>query len=171
MIAKSYILKDLKTIDALYRKATSPKKHLFYSKLAIIELCGWIEMTMDDIVLSSAKHHVKVSSNSKWIEDDLVGKTHGFTYKDHFRKMLRGYVGIACLELLEAKLDSLKFARMVSQLSALKIVRDPAAHTHLKGVAAVLDAPSVTLSRFTHIYEGLKDIDTNLRRYKSKASF
>lgn len=168
MIAKSYILKDLKTIDSLYRKATSSKKHLFYSKLAVIELCGWIEMSMDDIVLACAKRHVKVSSNMNWVKNDLVKRVHGFTYDGHFRGMLRGYLGIACLELLESKLDTSKFVKMKSQLDALVVIRNPAAHTHLKGTAITIDAPSLTLGRFNELYEGLLDIDTILRTYKPK---
>lgn len=170
MIAKSYILKDLKSIDSLYKKARTPKQSLFYSKLAIIELCGWIEMTMDEIILTCAKRHVKVASNFNWIENELVGKVYGFDYKSHFRKMLLGVIGMSCVELLEVKIDQARFIRMKSELGALKGIRDPAAHTHLKGTAIGLDAPSVTLNRFSRIYEGLFDIDKHLRTFRPKRS-
>ncbi len=80
--------------------------------------------------------------------------------------MLRGFMGIANLEVMEAKLDEGKFLRMQSQLSALKVIRDSAAHTHLKGITTSLEAPSATLNRFNHIYEGLDDIDRKLKAYK-----
>jgi hypothetical protein len=168
MIAKYDILKDLHALDLLYNKARGKKKPLFYSKLAVIELCGWIEMTMDNIVLSCAKRHVKETKNFEWVKDELVGTVYGFTYKGHFRKMLRGFIGITCLEMLEAKLDTVKFTRMESHLGALKDARNPVAHTHLRGVTARLDAPSVTRNRFSHIYDGLVDIDSKLNAFKPK---
>lgn len=50
MIVKGTIYKTLKDLDRLFTKETDPKKQLFYSKLALMELCGWIEVTMDNIV-------------------------------------------------------------------------------------------------------------------------
>jgi hypothetical protein len=79
--------------------------------------------------------------------------------------MLLGVIGMSCVELLEAKIDQTKFLRMKSELGALKGIRDPAAHTHLKGTAISLDAPSVTLNRFSHIYEGLLDIDGQIPKH------
>ena len=35
MIAKSYILRNLNEINALYNKSTNHKKELYYSKLAL----------------------------------------------------------------------------------------------------------------------------------------
>ena len=171
MIAKTYILKDLKAIDSLYKKARTPKQSLFYSKLAIIELCGWIEMTMDEIVLRCAKRHIKETGNYNWLEKELVGRIYGFDYKSHFRKMLLGILGMSCVEIVEARVDQTKFLKMKSELAALKGIRDPAAHTHLKGATTSLDAPSVTLNRFNQIYEGLIEIDAQLREYKPKRSF
>jgi hypothetical protein len=50
MIIKGYIENTLKELDRLYNKHTSLKKDIYYSKLAVIELCGWIEETCDAIV-------------------------------------------------------------------------------------------------------------------------
>ena len=54
MITKSYLLKTLNWLDQLYNDPTADDKKIFYSKLALIELCGWIEETMDDDVLNDA---------------------------------------------------------------------------------------------------------------------
>ena len=51
MIAKSYILANLNALDARYKRASRAKDALFASKLALLELCGWIEESMDDIVV------------------------------------------------------------------------------------------------------------------------
>jgi len=56
MITKSYLFKTLNWLDQLYNDPTADnQKTSSYSKLALIELCGWIEETMDDIVLRCAK--------------------------------------------------------------------------------------------------------------------
>jgi hypothetical protein len=33
----------------------------FFSKLAVLELCGWVEITVDDLILRAVKHRVKES--------------------------------------------------------------------------------------------------------------
>ncbi len=166
MIAKSYILNNLKTIENLYLKSTTTKRGLFYSKLAILELCGWIEESMDDIVHKCARRRLKSQDNLKLVEKSIIGRTYGFDYKRHFRNMLMQLLGIINLERLERHLDPVKFQLMESNLETLKTCRDTEAHTHLKGVTKRLDAPSVTKHRFLIVYEGLKDIDDSLRRLK-----
>ncbi len=54
MITKSYLFKTLNRLDRLYNESRTDDKKIFYSKLALIELCGWIEETMDDDVLNDA---------------------------------------------------------------------------------------------------------------------
>jgi hypothetical protein len=139
---------------------------LFYSKLAILELCGWIEGSMDDIVLTCANRHLKHPSNLRRVEREIVGKTYGFEYEKHFRNMLFQLVGTINVEKIERKFDPAKFQVLKSQLGVLKSIRDEEAHTHLKGVTKRLDAPSVTKGRFFLIYDGLKDIDDNVRNFK-----
>jgi hypothetical protein len=80
--------------------------------------------------------------------------------------MLMQLIGIINLEKLELKLDPAKFDPMKATLEDLKKSRDKEAHTHLKGVTKTLDAPSVTRARFVVIYDGLKEIETSLKRMK-----
>ncbi|PYS89896.1 MAG: hypothetical protein DMF64_16500 [Acidobacteria bacterium] len=166
MIAKSYILRDLTTIGFLYRQSTSIKRGLFYSKLAILELCGWIEESMDDIILTCANRHLKNPANLKLVEKSIIGRTYGFEYEKHFRNMLIQLIGTINLERIEYNFDPVKFQVLKAQLNALKAIRDTEAHTHLKGITKRLDAPSVTKGRFPDIYNGLTDIDTNIRNFR-----
>lgn len=78
--------------------------------------------------------------------------------------MLIQLVGLITVEKLEAKLDPVKFQIMISTLGTLKQSRDSEAHTHIKGVTRVIDAPSLTRNRFTSIYDGLKNIEKELRK-------
>lgn len=165
MIAKTYILQNLSQLDSAFRKALSQKHALYFSKLAILELCGWIEISMDDIVMTHCGRHVSVPANTRFVSNDIVKRTYGFDYERNFRRMLINLVGIVTCEKLEAKLPVAIHTKFLAQLQSLKVMRDSLAHTYLKGSAAttVIDAPSVTKARFTDIYDGLKAFEQGLQ--------
>jgi hypothetical protein len=163
IITKTSIQQNLRTLDSLYRSAIDPKKCLFYSKLAILELCGWTEETMDKIVRSCAKRTLKNSTNIKNVEDSVIRRTHGFEYNDHFRRMLIQVIGLHGVEVVEHHVDTARLQTLKSTLGALKSRRDTEAHTHLIATTRTLDAPSVTLQNFNLVYEGLNEIMQKLR--------
>lgn len=163
MIAKSYIQRILSDLDKGYNNSKSPKKALYYSKLAVIELCGWIEESMDDVVLCCAKRNTNLAASFNYVKTEVVNKCYGFHYKSHFRPMLIQVIGIVGVEIVETNVDTVKDALFRSNLGSLKIVRDAEAHTHLKGFTRTIDAPSVTMSKFNPIYDGLKEYDRVIR--------
>ena len=164
MVEKTAILKNLNALDRLHRKPTSAKNGLFYSKLALIELCGWIEVSMDDIISKCAKRNLKKRSNLKFSNEQIVGKTFGFEYNKHFRSMLRNLIGLIQLEKLEKKVDSSKFHALKSTLGTLKAARNNQAHTYIRGVTITLNAPSTTIRHFSIVYEGLKEFEQQLKK-------
>ena len=164
MIARSYILANLKTLSRKYNGATSLKESLFYSKLALLELCGWIEESMDDIVLSCACRHLADKENIAYVEKQIVNKTHGFDYEGHFRKMLIQLLGVINVERIEKSVDQGKLMAFRATLAGLKKLRDPEAHTHIKGVTRHINAPSVTLAQFPTLYDGLLEFRAALKR-------
>jgi hypothetical protein len=166
VIARSYIYNNLKGINYLYIRSTSAKKGLFYSKLAILELCGWTEESMDDIIYRCAKRYLRENDNLKVVEKDIIKKTFGFEYDRHFRQMMIKIIGLINLEKIEQKFDHLKIQLLKSTLDSLKYSRDIEAHTHIKGVTRRLDSPSVTINNFLIIYDGLKNIDDTIRQSK-----
>ncbi|MEW8251009.1 MAG: hypothetical protein AB2740_12265 [Candidatus Thiodiazotropha sp.] len=147
----------------MYRNASSSKEALFYSKLALLELCGWIEESMDDLILRYANQKLKEAANKRYVEKRVVKPTHGFDYEDHFRKMLIQLIGIINVEKLEKKVDATKKDALTRNLSNLSQARNPEAHTHLKGVTWSINAPSVTLSQFPAVYDGLKEYERVVR--------
>lgn len=157
-ISKTSIQQNLQSLDSLYRSATAPKKCLFYSKLAILELCGWTEETMDKIVRSCANRTLRDPANLKSVEDPVIRRTHGFEYSEHFRRMLIQVIGLQGVELVERRADTAKLQTLKSTLGALKPRRDTEAHTHLLAATRTLDAPSVTIQSFQRVYEGLNEI-------------
>ncbi len=148
-----------------YNQARSNKEALFFAKMAIIELSGWVEESMDDIILMCANRNLKKTSNKKFIRDKVVKPTYGFHYNRHFQKMLTTLIGLIIYERLEKSLDSIKFQRMKSELGNLVQKRNEEAHTHIK-IAGTINAPSLTLRQFDSIYEGLFDIEQKLKLLK-----
>lgn len=166
VIARSYIESNLRKLDRMYISAKTPKESLYYAKLAILELCGWIEESMDDVILGCARRHLRVSANRSHLENDVVKNNYGFEYKKHFRNMLIQLIGLVNVEKMERSIDPLKFDRLKSTLGSLKGARNPEAHTHIKNATRRINAPSVTLAQFPAIYDGLKEIDNYLRASK-----
>lgn len=164
MVAKSYILFNLRRLNSLYQNSHNPKNSLFYSKLAILELCGWIEESMDDIVLKCAKRKLKNPTYFRDTKNFIDKKIHGFHYNNHFRSMLVQLVGVIQLESIENKIDPTTFQNFKSVLGLLKIRRDNEAHSHLKGIARTIDAPSVTLNNCLDVYQGLKCFEDEIRK-------
>lgn len=163
MISKTYIQDNLRAIDAAYRKSNSQKHGLYYSKLAVLELCGWIEISMDDMVSRFARRNIKQEVNLKYVLKDVIRKTHGFDYKVNFRMMVVKTIGICNCERIEAAIDQSTLAKFEAELSNLKTARDGLAHTYVKGTALTIDAPSVTKARFAPILAGLRAFDEKLQ--------
>lgn len=163
MLAKNSILSNLRTLDRRYAKAGTPRDALFYSKLAVLELCGWIEESMDVLVLACAARHLRDGANLKFCEERIVRKNYGFDYDRNFRSMLIELVGLVAVEKLERTVDAAKYDQFRSTLASLKKIRDGEAHTHLKGTTRTLNAPSVTLGQLQPIYDGLVEFDRAIR--------
>lgn len=163
MIGKTTILQNLNKIERLYNGSTDAKESLLYSKLAILELCGWIEESMDDIVKRYANRHLRNKKNKKFVEKEIIQHVYGFEYKRHFRTMLIQIAGLITVEKIERRVDPVKLQLMQTTLNSLKTTRNNEAHSHLKGITKRLDAPSVTKSNFVKVYDGLKNFEDELK--------
>ena len=165
MVARHFILANLKSLERKYRTAASGKDALFFSKLAILELCGWIEESMDDVIRQCAMRYLKDAGNRKYVETMVIKRTYSFDY-ERFRLMMISVVGLINVERVEKKLDPSIKSKFEAVLASLKTARDAEAHTHIKGVTRVINAPSLTIAQFADVYQGLKLVETTLRSTK-----
>ena len=167
MISAVKIKRNLDEIEARYDRHTgSPRDPLYYSKLALIELCGWIEESMDAVVRDCATKHLNNVGNIKYIEDSVIRRNFSFAYDRHFRNMLIQVLGMPKIEELEGMLDSTKFEAMKSGLEYLKKRRDSLAHTYVSNVTQNVDSPSRLKSYFQAVYDGLLDIEQCILKLK-----
>lgn len=164
MISHSYIKKNLAYLDRVYRNTTSTTEASYCSKLAILELCGWIEISMDDIVLRGCVRALKQEKNRKAVREK-VKYNYGFEYQKHFVSLITSLVGFHGFEALEKTIPVSVSISFKSELGNLKERRNSLAHTYYKGVTPSYDAPSITMSRYQIVTAGLEAYDRALRTY------
>ena len=153
-------------LDTLYN--SNPTQALYYSKLALLELCGWIEQTMDSIIKDCTNSKLTDSANITFVEKQIIDRTNGFHYGNHFRPMLMKLIGLIKLEQIENTLKaSGDLVVLTSQLGTLKTKRDQAAHTTITGVTHVYDSPSIVRNYLNRIHPILTKIEAELTTISS----
>jgi hypothetical protein len=163
MIAYSYIERNLQSFEVRYTRAKSNREMSYFSKLATLELCGWIETSIDDCVERCAIRVLKERRSVEKVEQ-RVKKTYGFHYDQHFTSLLITLVGVYGLERIEGSIPTSIVQNFRSTLGTLKAARDALAHTYTRGTTANYDAPSLTWSRYQHVKKGLAEYDRVLRQ-------
>jgi len=156
MVIKGHILKSIEGLDKRYNQAlgsANPQDSIYYSKLAVLEYCGWLEETFDLIVRRALKGKLKTQPYKQMLEDGIIGNNYGFQYKDNIRPMLIRAIGLSDMEKLEIALDrSGMLPVLVSELQLVKCDRNSAAHTWINGATRTYPAPSKTKDRLEKVY-------------------
>ena len=165
MTAKGPIEALIKELEKLYDAPADPNHKDFYSKLALIELCGWLEITMDEIIKTYSDNKLLDLKNKEEVEGKVIEKTYGCDYKDHFRPMLIRLVGLKGIEILETELKSQAvFQILVSQLGSLWTLRCKVAHTTIIGVTLTYQAPSAMKKYLDSLYPILTTLEVELTK-------
>ncbi|WLT36820.1 hypothetical protein NON20_11905 [Synechocystis sp. B12] len=102
MIDTEDIEKTLLSLEDLYNEAEQTneiRKLSFFSKLAIIEVCNWIEEVQDKMLMQLTQDKIN-EENKKYI-GEIIKNNHGFGYNKNFRKLLLNIIGIIELEKVE----------------------------------------------------------------------
>ncbi len=106
----------LKQLDVWYREPSDggdrPK---LLSKLATLELCGWIEGEFDRLALLVEAGRL---NDSVWVKENIISRTSGFNYLDHWRPMLSQLVGEVFARRIEAQMNR-DFPGDLDQLKSL----------------------------------------------------
>ena len=152
-------MRNLEFIDSRYRASKTKMEPLYYSKLAVLELSGWIEITIDDLALRAVRKKVRDPAAQNQFKNLAVKPVYGFRYAIHFRRILCSAVGEIVVASVERKMDERKRSELEAELDSLMTSRNNLAHTYVKGVTQQIDAPSQTIQRFKRIYGGLKEFE------------
>lgn len=129
---------------------------VLYSKLALLEFCGWIEESLDDIVNSYLVRKAISGDNLTYI-NGVVSNNYGFKYDKNVRPMFCSTIGICGWAYIESSINSSLFK---CTLNAMASKRDTAAHTHT--VAQTFDSPSVIRNNYRNIKPIFQAIETEM---------
>jgi len=145
MIHSARILKTLDFLDQEYVAhlgSSDYHRPVMFSKLAVLEYCGWIEYALDEIARNSVRRRLKTKKSRKFLED-RISATHGFVYKQKFRPLLGYAVGTERLNRVEHEMKkSGELLILSSKLASINRQRQVAAHTFTIGQTQNFDAPS-----------------------------
>lgn len=102
IIDNTEIVRIVTDIESEYNKSTTTTHYaILYSKLAVIEFCGWIEQVFDSILDEYISSKLCLPANIVYIQNNIIKTNYGFHYDKNFRKMLISIIGINNLENLE----------------------------------------------------------------------
>lgn len=145
------IANTLATLDAWYGEPTAgPDRPKLLSKLALLELCGWLETEQDRILFAI---NGACLNDRTWVGREVVEKTFGFDYSKHFRPMMVRVLGEHLMRKLESQVDQ-KHPGDIDQIKSstgdLWIKRCNFAHEDIVSNIAKqqrFDAPSWSINR------------------------
>ena len=156
--------------DAMNSSRTnSSLEAALYSKLAIIELSGWIEETIDIILKDYLIRTVNDHTIRNTIEQEIIQRVYGFKYKDYYRPLMERILGASRFQYITLKLEhtNARNSRLQNVLSELTKRRDQAAHTHFQqGITACFDSPSWTINQFDCILPIFRSIERMVKNMK-----
>lgn len=145
------VVATLTELDAWYNVAgLSLDRTNLLSKLATIELCGWLEGEFDRLIRIVAVGRV---SDATWIEIQVIENTFGFRYEKHWRGMLCKVVGEVFAQRVEAAVEAAhpgELQQLRTLLGQLWKDRCSFAHADLTANRAAMltfNAPSLAISR------------------------
>lgn len=157
MILKKDILFLLEDLETSFNGSTALTSTR-YAKLSVLELCGWLEESFDKIARRCVKRKINTPPYTD-VLNSIISKNHGFTYKNHFRKMMMSIIGIVEMQKIEQELThSGEIFILQSTLYTLSIERNKAAHTTMVGAMSTFQAPSVTTNQLKILYPILRKL-------------
>ena len=169
-INNTEILQIVGDIETEYNKSTTTTHYaVLYSKLAVIEFCGWIEQVFDEILDEYITDKLMFPANYNHIKKNIIAPNYGLHYEKNFRKMMMSIIDINNLESLEDALEShsAHLSTFKSILGSFTTTRNIAAHTYTphSGFTTTYQSPSIVISNIHTITPILQDIEQLIMRH------
>lgn len=141
----------LKTLNTWFNEPSQgDDRAKLVSKLALLELCGWIEGEFDRLATIV---EIGRLNDAAWVSKFVISKTSGFAYAEHWRPMLTQLVGEVFARRIEQQME-VSFPGELDQLKGLLGTlwkkRCSFAHADMTANIAAqqtFDAPSWTLNQ------------------------
>jgi hypothetical protein len=156
MIDSGRLKKTLSFLDRNFlehQTAEDPEEAVAFAKLAVLEFCGWVEMTIDDIAREAVRGSLPTEGDRRHLET-LIKNISGFDYEQHVAPIFVASVGsvkFSAIEQTMMKDGILDRFKLILNSRDFKTMRNRAAHTFNDGVQRNFDAPSTVLGKLREI--------------------
>lgn len=137
-------------LDTMYSSDPDAHNQILYSKLALLELSGWIEQGFDIILKNYMTAHIS-SPYIQYGEKAVINKNNSFKWDANVRTMFRNILGLKNLEYLEYYIENqlAGVSIMKSTFDTIIDERNKAAHTYTPiALTRNYASPSVSLNHF-----------------------
>jgi hypothetical protein len=159
----------LEQLDGWYNEPSAQigDRPQLLSKLALLELCGWIEGEFDRLIRKAEGGRLR---DPKWLTKDVVDRTSGFTYPKHLRWMFANVFGELFVQRIEKEMETSfpgELDRLIITLKELWTRRCNFAHADFAAnVAAqrVFDAPSWSRGQLATVTQLITEFDAAMTR-------
>lgn len=158
---------SLRLIDTWYNEpSVGNDRPKLLSKLAMLELCGWIEETFDELIREVDRSTI---NDSKWVSECVIKKTSGFTYASHLRPMLVTLIGEVLTRRVEDEMErnhNGELERMKSLLGTLWEKRCNLAHADVAANVASqikFDAPSWSMNQYRVLKKYFSSLESSIK--------
>jgi len=128
-------------------------KTMLLSKLAILELSGWLEEEFDRLIKNVAD---KKLNDPRFLKE-VIKESHGFKYDAHWRNMLRKVVGEVVAQRVDVAMEETyptELGQLKALLDQLFLARCNFAHANLIANIATqqkFNAPSFTRGQYSQL--------------------
>lgn len=139
---------------------SDPDMPVFFSKLAVIELAGWLEDSIDDMLFEYLDNHL-LDAQIITVVKNTIKKNYGFKYEGNIQKICIAVVGANNWENIIDKLNDTDLNNLISITNTLSTSRNNAAHSSIV-VTRTFNAPSITLSDFRKIKPAIMTIESEI---------
>ncbi len=169
MIDYVRIKNTLELLDQEYNNAQNstqvdPQMPVLFSKLAILELCGWIEVSVDNVLFEYVNKNVFKEENKKIIKG-RIDANYGFKFKTNLQPLFCSVFGIKNYEAIIGALSDQELANMQTTLGNLAKSRDIAAHNNTEiGMTPTYNAPSQTITDYIKIKPAFEKIEKEIQK-------
>jgi len=163
MIDKAKIEGTVNDLNAKYNnKSSTNDDMLLYSKLAVMEFCGWIEESFD-LILREYMTKVNIdNANIDFINKNIIRPFSSFEYQK-LKFLLLSMFGIKNIQTIETAIGT-DFEKFKSILGTFQDKRNKIAHTFISGTQQQIAAPSEVLTNLTNLFPIMQKLETEVNR-------
>lgn len=163
MIDYTTIYNTLSLLDKEYVSSSGVDLPLLYSKLAVLEFSGWIEVSFDSLCSDYINNHIVNIDNQKRI-GKIINHNYGFTYDQNVFPMMCSVLGINNWENILDAFPPTDLLNLKAVLSNYKTERDRAAHNNtVPGVTPAYLSPSLVIADYNRMKPAIQFMEMSIQ--------